>query len=194
MEKSTPPLQFTHGGSVTKVAKRRANSCVPCRISKSRVCSVVPPGSGDSGATTADQIQQCSGGIPCSTCQRKRRKPRCFYHNAISQEADDEVRSGQHDIDPSCIANETWQIFQSGSFEREQNNEDANGRSSQDPDLDNDSDDIDDERTFSGPQDSFFGDFSLSRLIDEACSSCASCRDSTNWSISSSLCGLPRGG
>ncbi|KIW88311.1 uncharacterized protein Z519_10878 [Cladophialophora bantiana CBS 173.52] len=37
--------------------KRRANSCKPCRDSKSR----------------------CSGGMPCTTCQRKRDKPECFY-------------------------------------------------------------------------------------------------------------------
>jgi hypothetical protein len=83
-------------------------------------------------------------------------------------------------------------MFLSSSFEQDQNNDDANAPLSQDADLDNDSDDIDDERALAGPPDSFFGDFSLSRFIDEACPSHSAWLYPANSPNSSSPCGLPR--
>ncbi|KEF56601.1 uncharacterized protein A1O9_06790 [Exophiala aquamarina CBS 119918] len=63
---STSNPQSPRGAAATEKQKRRANSCLPCRESKSR----------------------CTGGIPCATCLKKRQKPRCVYRNLTPKEVE----------------------------------------------------------------------------------------------------------
>ncbi|EXJ83439.1 hypothetical protein A1O1_07062 [Capronia coronata CBS 617.96] len=109
-----------HGAYTAKAAKRRANSCVPCRVSKSR----------------------CSGGIPCSTCQKKRGKPRCWYRNVVSKDDEDSENS------------------KTSPFDQEQK-EDRQTTAQQELD------DAEDEQPSAWPRDIFYGAFSLARCVDK---------------------------
>lgn len=39
---------------------------------------------------------QCSGGIPCSSCQKKRQKPRCYYKSTFSKDSEDGEVGNRH--------------------------------------------------------------------------------------------------
>ncbi|KIX08055.1 uncharacterized protein Z518_02710 [Rhinocladiella mackenziei CBS 650.93] len=121
---STPPPRSPRIDYAAKVPKRRANSCVPCRESKSR----------------------CSGGIPCSTCQRKRQKPRCFYRTIITRTGEDGELFGR-------------------SYSEQLQKEGFSSTALQD--LAKRLDQADDEGHSSCPNDAFYGCFSLSRIVDE---------------------------
>jgi len=123
---TTPVHPSSQGGDFARVPKRRANSCVPCRVSKSK----------------------CSGGIPCSTCQRKRKKPRCYYPSVLTRDGEDS------------------EALRSGSLDQDQA-EDTDGFGQQDQVPDSGTNGEDDRGLPFRVHDDFYAGFSLACTVDE---------------------------
>ncbi|OAP64096.1 hypothetical protein AYL99_00068 [Fonsecaea erecta] len=102
-------------------SKRRANSCKPCRDSKSR----------------------CSGGMPCTTCQKKRDKPECFYLTSFPRNQPKQVHDTEHSHGEAF-----------GACRGAKQGSDKMGA-------------VEGGRGFATPQQNFCGTLSLSRSIDE---------------------------
>ncbi|KIW30771.1 uncharacterized protein PV07_02473 [Cladophialophora immunda] len=102
-------------------SKRRANSCKPCRDSKSR----------------------CSGGMPCTTCQKKRDKPECFYLTSFPRNQPRQVHDSEHSHGEAF-----------GSCRGAKQGSDKLGA-------------VEGARGLATPQQNFCGTLSLSRSIDE---------------------------
>ncbi|KAJ9605735.1 hypothetical protein H2200_009584 [Cladophialophora chaetospira] len=110
----------------SKGAKRRAGSCMPCRESKSK----------------------CSGGIPCTTCQKKRQKPRCYYMGSSSRDSENEDSAR---IIPAELGG----------------TEPLNTTTEQETFMVNEEDTVELSDLVGRPHEDFYGTLSLARSVDE---------------------------